>query len=178
MALENLEPVTRMESILNGDSIEPVTREEYFWQQAATSGSGGLPEYTAADVGKVLTVGGETPIWSPVVKYALVDDEQGGYMLFNISDISLGPQPVVMGELYQKFMPAVNATTGEIFCPTVSTSTERGTTYYDVVAGWDIVNPNNNTMKHVNVRARTTGLNDVIPTFTVTETLYTLTPSV
>ena len=70
MALENLEPVTRMESILNGDNIEPVTREEYFWQQAATSGSGGLPKYTAADVGKVLTVGedGETavPVWGGV----------------------------------------------------------------------------------------------------------------
>jgi len=63
MALENLEPVTRMESILNGDNIEPVTREEYFWQQAATSGSGGLPEYTDADVGKVLTVGEGRPIW-------------------------------------------------------------------------------------------------------------------
>lgn len=41
MTLENLTPVTRMESILNGDNIEPVTREEYFWKQAATSGGGG-----------------------------------------------------------------------------------------------------------------------------------------
>ena len=69
MALENLEPVTRMESILNGDEISPVTREEYFWQKAATSGSGGLPEYTAADVGKVLMLGEDAehstvaPVW-------------------------------------------------------------------------------------------------------------------
>lgn len=46
MALNNLNPVTRMESILNGDNIEPVTREEYFWKQAA-SGGGSTPEYDA-----------------------------------------------------------------------------------------------------------------------------------
>jgi hypothetical protein len=45
MALTDLTPVTRMESILNGDDIEPVTREEYFWKQAASGGS--TPEYDA-----------------------------------------------------------------------------------------------------------------------------------
>ena len=46
MALENLTPVTRKESILNGEDITPVTREEYFWKQAA-SGGGSTPEYDA-----------------------------------------------------------------------------------------------------------------------------------
>lgn len=84
MALEDLTPVTRMESILDGDDISPVTRMEYFLGKAAnevpkpdgvsdagkvltvnaagdgfeldTPGSG-LPAYTSADKGKVLTVG-------------------------------------------------------------------------------------------------------------------------
>ena len=85
MALEDLTPVTRMESILDGDDISPVTRMEYFLGKAANevpkpegvsdagkvltvnaAGDGfeldtpdsGLPAYTGADLGKVLTVGG------------------------------------------------------------------------------------------------------------------------
>lgn len=55
MALENLTPVTRKESILNGEDITPVTREEYFWKQAATNDDE-LPAVTAADNGDVLGV--------------------------------------------------------------------------------------------------------------------------
>lgn len=41
MALENLEPATRIESILDGVDIEPATRLEYFLKQAASGGGGG-----------------------------------------------------------------------------------------------------------------------------------------
>lgn len=41
MALENLEPATRIESILDGEDIEPATRLEYFLKQAAAGGGGG-----------------------------------------------------------------------------------------------------------------------------------------
>lgn len=80
MALENLTPATRLESILNGDDIAPVTREEYFLRKAASgSGEGGLPPYTSADKGKVLTVGedaehGETTVIIPVQEITLVDE--------------------------------------------------------------------------------------------------------
>ena len=53
MALENLTPVTRPESILSGESITPVTRHEYFLQQAANE----VPKPSGvSDAGKVLTV--------------------------------------------------------------------------------------------------------------------------
>lgn len=45
-------PDTRLQSILNGEDIEPQTRLEYF---AKNSGSS-LPEYDEDDIGKVLTV--------------------------------------------------------------------------------------------------------------------------
>lgn len=41
MALENLEPATRIESILDGENIAPATRLEYFLKQAAAGGGGG-----------------------------------------------------------------------------------------------------------------------------------------
>lgn len=53
MALENLVPVTRREAILSGLPLEPVTREEYFLEEAV---GGGLPSYTSADEGKVLGI--------------------------------------------------------------------------------------------------------------------------
>ena len=55
MALENLDPVTRLEAILDGEDITPVTRLEYFLKQAATNDDE-LPAVTAADNGDVLTV--------------------------------------------------------------------------------------------------------------------------
>lgn len=39
--LVNLEPATRIESILDGEDIAPATRLEYFLKQAANSGGGG-----------------------------------------------------------------------------------------------------------------------------------------
>ena len=55
MALENLDPVTRLEAILDGADITPVTRLEYFLKQAATNDDE-LPAVTAADNGDVLGV--------------------------------------------------------------------------------------------------------------------------
>ena len=52
-----MEPITRKELILSGEDIEPVTRLEHFLKEAAGGGGSGLPEYTSADKGKVLTVG-------------------------------------------------------------------------------------------------------------------------
>lgn len=52
MALEDLTPAVRVESILNGDEITPANRLEYFLQKAATE----LPKPAAGDAGKVLTV--------------------------------------------------------------------------------------------------------------------------
>lgn len=77
MALTDLTPVTRMESILNGDDIEPVTREEYFVQQAASGGGGGLPAYTSSDVGKVLTVGQQTETVVVVPEQTVKTDKNG-----------------------------------------------------------------------------------------------------
>ena len=45
-------PDTRLQSILNGEDIEPQTRLEYF----AKNSGGSLPEYDEDDIGKVLTV--------------------------------------------------------------------------------------------------------------------------
>lgn len=39
--LENLEPAVRLEAILDGQDIEPVTRLEYFLKKAAEGGGGG-----------------------------------------------------------------------------------------------------------------------------------------
>ena len=52
MALEDLTPAVRVESILNGDEITPANRLEYFLQKAATE----LPKPAAGDAGKVLAV--------------------------------------------------------------------------------------------------------------------------
>lgn len=86
MALENLTPVTRMESILNGDDVAPVTREEYFVKKAASGSGGGgeLPEYTEADIGKVLTVGedAEHPIVDIVVPEQTVTTVQGAQFCY------------------------------------------------------------------------------------------------
>lgn len=85
MALENLTPVTRMESILNGDDVAPVTREEYFWKQAASGGEGSsLPDYTSADVGKVLQVGEdpEHPVEGVVVPEQTVTTVQGSQFCY------------------------------------------------------------------------------------------------
>lgn len=41
MALENLEPATRIENILDGEDIAPATRLEYFLKQASAGGGGG-----------------------------------------------------------------------------------------------------------------------------------------
>lgn len=50
MALENLTPAVRIEEILDGQNIEPVTRLEYFLKQASNE----VPKATAANTGKVL----------------------------------------------------------------------------------------------------------------------------
>lgn len=54
-SLSDLVPATRMEAILNGGDISPVTREEYFVKKAVTNAED-LPAVTAADNGDVLTV--------------------------------------------------------------------------------------------------------------------------
>lgn len=53
MAFEDLDPVTRMESILAGYDIDPITRQEYFLQKAANEVP--KPE-SSEDAGKVVTV--------------------------------------------------------------------------------------------------------------------------
>lgn len=66
MALENLTPSNRLEAILDGGDVTPSNRKEYFIQKAMSAGGGSdLPEYTAADKGKVLTIGEEGELeWS------------------------------------------------------------------------------------------------------------------
>lgn len=57
-------PTTRMERIMSGEDVEPLTREEYFMKQlvtsisttAKTAAAAILPTYAVADAGKVLTV--------------------------------------------------------------------------------------------------------------------------
>ena len=95
MALENPTPVTRPESILNGDDITPVTRKEYFLQKAASEG-GGLPEYTSADKGKVLTVGEGEPEW----------EAASGFFIVNIGGT---PQAPTADKTYSEITAAVNA---------------------------------------------------------------------
>jgi len=53
MALEDLTPFVRVETILDGADIEPATRLEYFLKKAANE----VPKPTTSDIGKVLTVG-------------------------------------------------------------------------------------------------------------------------
>ena len=69
MALENLTPSNRLEEILDGGDVTPSNRREYFIQKAMSAGGGsGLPEYTSADKGKVLTIGeGEGSVTTVVV---------------------------------------------------------------------------------------------------------------
>lgn len=54
----SLKPVKRLEMILDGQDIEPVTRLEYFLKKAAEGGGGGsgLPAYIPEEVGAVLTL--------------------------------------------------------------------------------------------------------------------------
>ena len=99
MALENLTPVTRMEAILDGADITPVTREEYFWQQAATSGYE-LPDVTAADDGDVLTVvNGAWDKATPVSDLPLFTDGDSGRVL-GLTGSPLAPAWVGRGNLY------------------------------------------------------------------------------
>lgn len=53
-------PLTRMERIMSGEDVEPLTRDEYFMKKLVDSISATaaavLPEYKVADDGKVLTV--------------------------------------------------------------------------------------------------------------------------
>jgi hypothetical protein len=57
-------PLTRMERIMSGEDLEPLTREEYFMKQlvasisttANTAAAAILPTYAVADDGKVLKV--------------------------------------------------------------------------------------------------------------------------
>lgn len=57
-------PITRMEHIMCGEDIVPLTREEYFMKKlvdsisttAATAAAAILPAYAVADKGKVLKV--------------------------------------------------------------------------------------------------------------------------
>ena len=96
MALEDLNPAVRVEEILDGADIEPATRLEYFMKKAANEvpkpagssdagkvvtvnedGDGyelgeipsGLPEFTSADNGKVLTIDEGEPKWEAVSGY-------------------------------------------------------------------------------------------------------------
>lgn len=55
-SLSDLDPVTRMEAILDGEDISPATREEYFVKKAVTTASSELPAVTSSDNGDVLTV--------------------------------------------------------------------------------------------------------------------------
>lgn len=58
------EAQTRMERIMSGEDVEPLTREEYFMKQlvasisttAASAAAAILPAYAVADDGKVLKV--------------------------------------------------------------------------------------------------------------------------
>lgn len=74
MALEDLTPAVRVESILNGDEITPANRLEYFLQKAATE----LPKVAAADAGKVLAVNasGEWAVGQKIF-YHIYDDGEG-----------------------------------------------------------------------------------------------------
>jgi hypothetical protein len=115
MALEDLNPAVRVEEILDGADIEPATRLEYFMKKAANEvpkpagstdagkvvtvnedGDGfelveppsGLPEYTSADKGKVLTIvegeSGETTVIVPKWEAA------GGGIFKVLADYSTG----------------------------------------------------------------------------------------
>lgn len=119
MALEDLTPVTRTEAILDGDEISPVTRMEYFLGKAANevpkpvgvsdagkvltvnaAGDGfeldtpasGLPAYTGADLGKVLTLGEGSGIETVVVPEQTVTVDGGSASVpnFDFSNVSAG----------------------------------------------------------------------------------------
>ena len=108
MALEDLNPAVRVEEILDGGDIVPATRLEYFMKKAANEvpkpagsadagkvvtvnedGDGyelgaipsGLPSYTSADKGKVLTIGeGEGSVTTVIVPEQTVTFNDGmGY---------------------------------------------------------------------------------------------------
>jgi len=53
-------PLTRMERIMCGEDVEPLTREEYFMKKLvdsiSTTAAAILPTYAVADDGKVLKV--------------------------------------------------------------------------------------------------------------------------
>lgn len=97
MALNDLTPVTRMESILNGDDIEPVTREEYFVQQAVGSGGGGgdhipivVTISTSGMAGKTVTTNSLKPILD-----AMRADYQAGH-----TSKEIGSRMLLISELF------------------------------------------------------------------------------
>lgn len=77
MALEDLNPAVRVEEILDGADIEPANRLEYFLKKAAGSG---LPAYTSADKGKVLTIGDGAPQTEVVVPEQTWEQAEGTTM--------------------------------------------------------------------------------------------------
>lgn len=113
MALEDLNPAVRVEEILDGADIEPATRLEYFMKKAANEvpkpagssdagkvvtvnedGDGyelgaipsGLPSYTSADKGKVLTIGeGEGSVTTVIVPEQTVNLVDGAASLSNVA---------------------------------------------------------------------------------------------
>ena len=87
MALENLTPSNRLEEILDGGDVTPSNRREYFIQKAMSSGGGSdLPEYTAADKGKVLTIGeGEESETVVIVPEQTVNFVEGNASLSNVA---------------------------------------------------------------------------------------------
>lgn len=99
MALENLEPATRIEAILDGEDIAPATRLEYFLAKAAEGGGGG-------DIGKYVKVYDSIEILSePIQVVSDIDGTvieytsgKGVYALDDYSDLvicRLADTPVV-----------------------------------------------------------------------------------
>ena len=93
MALENLEPATRIEEILNGGDITPATRLEYFLSAAANevpkpegaSDAGKIPAVNSDGDGYALAEGLLLPVpdgSGDAGKIPVVNDAGDGYNLF------------------------------------------------------------------------------------------------